>query len=198
MTCAPIPRRLAALRLAALATLPLAGAAGLASCAALGVPDRFRFRADELEAMVACQCPLERRVLEVIDLRLTGPSLTLRPDRDRVALAFDLAAEDRVFGGRASARVALELALRWDPDAHALRARDVRVERFDLAGGSSPLRGHAARLGGLVAERALDGLVLWRMPPEQVARLERLGVRPVGIDVRADAVEVRLGPAAAR
>jgi len=188
----PLSRRVALQR-----ALLLAGAAalGLAGCQALA-PDRLRFSEADLDAMLAKQFPLERRVLEVIDLRLTDPRLALQPERNRIATTFDLAADDRLFGGRAAARVSLDCALRYEPADHSLRLRDVRVKDLGLSSESSPLRGQAQRIGALAAERLLENLAIWRMKADQVERMGRLGVEPKAITVRADGIEIALGPVA--
>ena len=178
--------------LLSLVMLPVA-AGGLSGCQVLA-PESIRFSRAELDALLARQFPLEKRVLEVIDLRVQNPAVELEPERNRLASAFDLVAEDRLFGGHADAHLRLDAALRYEPSDRSLRLHDVRVQDFQMATGASPLHGQAQRLGALAAERLLENLALWRMKPEQAQRLDRLGVEPKAITVRADAVEVALGP----
>jgi hypothetical protein len=174
--------------------LALAGAAGgLAGCTGLGLPSTLHFSEAELNQQLARQFPLERRVLEVIDVQLDHPRLALLPESNRLATEFDLAADDRLFGGHATAHLRLDYALRYEPSDHSLRLRDVRVEDFDLAAGAASLHGHAQRVGGLAAERLLENLPLWRMKPEQAGRLDALGIEPRAITVTPQGVEVALG-----
>jgi hypothetical protein len=170
--------------------------AALTACAGLGTPSTLRFDEEELNRQLARQFPLERRVLEVIDVELAHPRLALLPERDRLSTEFDLTADDRLFGGHAAAHLRLDYALRYEPSDHSLRLKDVRIQDLALAPDASPLHGQARRLGGLAAERLLENLPIWRMKPEQVARLDALGIEPRAITVTPRGVEVALGPKA--
>uniref|UniRef100_UPI0012FD5DB6 hypothetical protein n=1 Tax=Rubrivivax gelatinosus TaxID=28068 RepID=UPI0012FD5DB6 len=60
---------------------------------------------------------------------------------------------------------------------------------LDSPGGRAPLP--AERLAGLAAERALEGLVVWRLPPERAERLRRAGLTPERIEIETDVLVVR-------
>src|SRR5262245_31674259 len=98
-------RRLLASTLSASA---LGLAALLAACTGLMWPPRVRYSEAELNQMLGRRFPLEKRVLEVVDLSLANPQLTLRPESRRLATRFDLQASDRLTGQRWRGEVALE------------------------------------------------------------------------------------------
>jgi hypothetical protein len=191
----PRPNRRRALGLAAVV---LAATGVLAGCAGLGVPSRLRFSETDLTLMLARQFPLQRTVLEVIDVQLSNPQLALLPASNRVSTSFDLTAEDRLFGGRASAHLRLDYGLRYEPSDHTLRLQDVRVRDLDLAHDAHPLRGQAQRLGALAAERLLENLSIYRMKPEDAERYDQLGIEPQGITVMPHGIDIAIGARARR
>ena len=85
--------------------------------------------------------------------------------------------------------VKLDYGLRFQPSDHTIRMTQVRVRELTLASGSNNLRGAAQRIGGLVAENALENLVLYRMKPAQADEMDRL--EPGGLADHGDAA----GPA---
>lgn len=175
----------------------LAAAGGLLSgCQGFGVPRSLHYGVGELQDMLARQCPLRRRVLEVVDLTLTNPRVAVQPGEHRLWTAFDLAAEDRLFGGRADARLSLAYGLRYEPSDRSLRLQDVRVLSLEVASGGAALHGRSQRVGELAAELLLEGRTLWRMKPDLASRLDAVGVAPQGVRVDDDGVTITLGPKA--
>ena len=56
------------------------------------------------------------------------------------------------------------------------------------------LANNAARLGLVLAERALEGLPLYRLSPERQARLRQLGLQPGTVLVTAAGLQLSLVP----
>lgn len=170
--------------------LAFAAVAVLPGCAGLGPGRTLRVEAAELQRLTAREFPLRRRVLEVVDLEISAPRLGLLPERQRIAASVELSARERVFEARADGRLDFDAALRWAAADQTLRLADVRVERLELDthGGRAPLP--AERLAGLAAERALEGLVVWRLSPERAERLRRAGLVPERIEIESGALVV--------
>lgn len=167
----------------------------LAGCAALETQDLV-FSETDLALMLARQFPQSRKVLEVIELQVANPHLTLQPERNRVATSFDLIANDRLFGNHASGHLMLDYALRFDAADHSVRMKDVRVQSLSLDSGSSTLRGQAQRLGILASEHLLENLAIYKMKPEQADRMDRFGLEARSVAVTARGLEVHVGPKA--
>jgi len=169
-------RRRAALRMAAAGTL-CAGVLGMLSgCASLVGTHDVDISESQLTLLMARQFPMERKVMEVIDLNITNPVLTLMPQANRVETELDVTAVDRVFGSTALGHLRLDYGLRFQPSDHTIRMTQVRVRELTLSSGSSNLHGTAQRIGGLVAEGALENLVLYRMKPAQADEMDRLNL----------------------
>jgi hypothetical protein len=169
----------------------LCSAALLGACAGLIGPPRVHFSQAELNQMLARRFPVEKRLLQTLDVSLNHPSLGLRPESNRLATAFDISASDRLFGQRWQGRLALEYALKLDPVDGSLSMAEPRVTELRIDEG---LSAQAQRLGAVVLESMLDGLVLHRLKPEQLQQLADASLAPGEVRVRPDGVEVTTVP----
>ena len=171
--------------------LTLGTTALLGACAGLMGPPRVHFSEGELNQMLARRFPVEKRLLQTLDVTLSSPQLGLRPEANRLATSFDLVATDRLFGQRWQGRLALEYALKLDGADGTLRLVEPRVTELRIDAGVSA---QAQRIGGVVIEGMLEGLVLHRLKPEQLQRLADAGLAPGEVRVRPDGVEVTTVP----
>jgi len=177
--------------------LALAAGAGLAAlqgCAALVGSHDVDISESQLTLLLARQFPMERKVLEVVDLTIANPQIHLLPQSNRVATELDVSALDRLFGNAAQGHVALDYGLRFQASDHTIRMTQVRVRELTLASGSSNLRGTSQRLGGLVAENALENLVLYRMKPGQADEMDRLNLVASPITVTSSGLHMTVSP----
>lgn len=192
------------LLLALAAPVLATGLAGLPGCAGLGGPSVITLGEAELAALVGRAFPLNRRVLEVLDLQLSAPRLRLQPERNRVAVALTLQAQERLRGGSGRGELAFDSALRYEPQDASVRLTQVRVQQVDFVPGSSAgpasaaldaltaQPGTAQRIGRALAERALEDLAIYRLGAERQASLRQLGLQPGAVTVTARGVEITL------
>lgn len=167
------------------ASVPLAG------CSGLGGPRTLHVAGADLQVQLARHFPLHRNVIGLVALELSAPQLRLLPQSGRLATAFDFTASSRLNGGEVSGQVEFEYGLRYDAAAAAIRIEQPRILRFDTGPRS------AARLPqpllGLI-EAALDGMALYRVPPERLEVLLAAGLQPGAITVTGQGVDIRLDP----
>ena len=191
-------RRRALLRMSVAASALWAGVLALlvllSGCAGLIGTHDVDISESQLTLLLARQFPMERKVLEVIDLAITNPVLTLIPQGNRVGTELDVAAVDRLFGNSATAHVKLDYGLRFEASDHTIRMTQVRVRELTLASGSSNLHGAAQRIGGLVAEGALENLVIYRMKPTQADEMDRLNLVASPITVTPQGLHMTVSP----
>ena len=188
-------RRRALLRMTLGAGAVCAGVLGLLSgCAGLIGTHDVDISESQLTLLLARQFPMDRKVLEVIDLSIANPVLTLIPEGNRVGTELDVSALDRLFGSSAMGHVKLDYGLRFQASDHTIRMTQVRVRELTLSSGSNNLRGAAQRLGGLVAENALEDLVLYRMKPAQADEMDRLNLVASPITVTATGLHMTVSP----
>ena len=179
-----LPRRVVLL------TLP----AMLVACGALDGPRSVSLSEAELQRRIELAFPLERRVLELLELTLSAPQLRLIPERNRLAAELDIGARDRLRGGQWSGRLAFESALRYDATEQSLRLAQVRVTQLTLGSGGAS-QAQAERIGAVLAERVLEGFTVYRLPADKAATLQRAGMVPGEVAVNARGVEITLVPA---
>lgn len=171
-----------------------------AGCASLTRPDTVTLSEAELARLLARSFPLDRRLLEVLDVRMDAPRLTLLPARNRVGVLAAVQGRDRLFGGAWTAQLDFDSQLRFDAADQSLRLADVRVHGLRLDGNDRADGGVAGqealmrRVGPLLAERLLDGLVIYRLSPERAQALARQGVRPKSVQVTRGGVEIGFEP----
>jgi hypothetical protein len=165
--------------------------AWLAGCAGFGGPRNVILSQADLQTLIERQFPLQRRVLEVIDLNVARPKLRLLPDRNRVGTELDLSASERLGGHTARGSLSLDYALRYEASDASVRLADVRVQDARLDLGSGPLSPSTARVGALLAERLLEDFVLYRADAQRLQLIQRMGITAADIVVTSRGIEVR-------
>lgn len=174
----------------------LLGASGLLAlggCAGLLTPTSWTVPEAELQRLLARDFPQQRRVLEVVDVDIGLPALTLLPDTHRLATLTAVNARERLFGGRWSGRLGVEAGLRWHPEDASVRLADVRVTTLAPSDGSV-LPSQSRAIATALAELMLRDRTLYRVPPERLARLREHGVEPASLDVTAQGLVIGLKP----
>ena len=195
MSGTPNPR--AGTRRAACGALLGAAVAMLAGCVGGFGPRTIELPQARLQELVARHFPVDKRVLDAIDLTLDSPRVGLQPEANRISVELAL----RASGGNAiSARLAGSLlvseGLRFEPSDNTIRLVDVRVERFVIDGLPANWQRQIDRLGKPLAKGLLEDQVLYTLRPKDVAGLEGRGLRPGDLRVTASGLEITLLPVA--
>jgi hypothetical protein len=162
----------------------------LAACASLD-PRHVTLSATEVQNLVARQFPRQQRVMELLDVSLANPQVRLVPERNRMATSLDLQASERLSGRALRGSLALDHGLRFEPSDATVRLANIKVEDMKLELAGTPLSGQAARLGAMLAERALDDFVIYRVSDERRQAMARLGVNNADVAVTARGIELR-------
>ena len=184
-----------------MAAMSAAAAAGLAGCAGLGVPTVITLSETELRLLLAGVFPIQRRVLELLDLELTAPMLRLLPAQNRLALTLNLSSRERLSGKVGSGHLGFDSMLRYDARDASVRLTQVRIDRLSFEAGAAAASkpsaepGNVARIGQALAERAFEDLVIYRVSAERQATLRQLGLQPGSVTVTARGLEITLARA---
>jgi hypothetical protein len=192
-----LPRRRGLLQAGlTLAVLGLSvGAGGVLLQACSTVPHEYEISEAQIMQALTQRLPYERRVLEVVDLRLARPRLSFLPERNRLGLELDVSVQDQLFTRRElQGVVALTTGLRFETGDRTIRLQDVQLERFKIEGLSEALSSRLNRVAGLLTEQQLEGMVLRQFTQAEVDRASRLGVRPGAFKVGAHSVILQLEP----
>jgi hypothetical protein len=186
-------------RAALAACLGLAGL-WLAGCAALLGPRTVEIPEARLQQLLARQFPLRSRVLELLDINVAAPRLTLQPDANRVATEFDLAIGDRLLKTPYQGTLALSYGLRYEGSDHTVRLADLRIERAELreAGALPGGARQLDRIGAAVAEKLLAEPVVYTLTAKDLEAVQGRGYQPNDIRVTPRGLTVTLIPEPAR
>ncbi|HZX29497.1 MAG TPA: DUF1439 domain-containing protein [Telluria sp.] len=165
----------------------------LAGCAGLLGPRQASIPVERMQASLDRRFPLNQRLLEVFDIVLTHPRITLLPDQGRVALDMEAALAPR-FGG-ADWRGALSLSgrLELDQGRNAVLLRDGRIDQFYLDRLDPSTQKQMTRLANVLLDRVVRDLVVYQFRPEDL-RLAGVQFVPTRLVTTAGAVEVTLEP----
>lgn len=169
----------------------------LAACAGLGGPQVVTLGEADLNRLLAKNFPQQRRALEILELTIDVPRVSLLPQSNRLATEFDVSATERLSARSYAGQLALDYALRYDEARQSVRMTDVRVRRLQFDGAGERLQPLVERLGGLLAEQVLADAVVYRFRPEDLARGGARGLQPGAVTVTARGVEITLVPARA-
>lgn len=182
------------------AAAPVAATLGLPACnvATLVGPISWRIGLEQLQQALDGRLPLVRPVPPVLDAAVAAARVQLLPQEQRFAAELDYTVAERLtqrrFGGLLAVDFVLRLVLPPGGRDGALQLAQARVSRLAVQGVPqymlAPLR---PALDALVAQ-AIEGLAIYRITPDEQARLARYGYRIEGVQVLADAVLVKLVP----
>jgi hypothetical protein len=177
----------------ALAGWALCVAAGSGSAWA-GNPPGHTLSLGQIEQAIAQRFPLTLGVGGLLDLRLLSPRLRLIPALNRIGSAWEIEAGGPALRHRYSGWFDLDFLLRYEPSDRTIRAHQPRVQSLRLAG----LPPRPAELidayGPLLAEQALQDLVLHQLAARDLALPDALGLEPDTLTVTAQGVVIAFKP----
>lgn len=126
----------------------------LSSCASLSGPRQVEIPLHKLQAGLERRFPVNNRLMQIFDIRLSRPLLALQPEADRVALALEAAVSPPFASNAWSGSVSFSGRLYVDPGRSAVMMAEPRVDRLVL--GANP---EAERQLTRVANTLIDTVV---------------------------------------
>ena len=175
----------------------VASALLLTACSGIGMPSSLSLSEAELQAQLARRFPLQRSLLDAVDLRLSEPKLRLDAQANRLTTELTLVASERRSGRRVQGRLGLNYALRYEASDGSIRLVQPRVESFEFDGAPGVSARRADATQGVIiamAEQLLDDLVLYRVPSERLDMLRAMGLRPGTLRVTPTGLEITIEP----
>lgn len=159
---------------------------------------RFTLPEAQLQQALARRFPVEQRVAELLDVRLSAPRLSLLPATNRLGTEIALSLVERLRNTRYDGSLALEYGLRFDGSDQSIRLADVHVSRLSLGGVPAPYQDLMGRYLPRLAERLLEGYVLHQFSPQDLGWVSDLGLEPAGLQVTPAGLSVALQARAER
>jgi hypothetical protein len=171
-------------------------AAALSSCASMLGPREVDLPLSKLQAGIDRRFPVDNRLLEVFDLRLSRPQLAILPG-DRVALTVDASVAQSFLRDPLSGSLAFSGRLVVDQAKNGVYLTEPRLERFMISGIDESVSRHLSRAAnGLLDKAVLDiPVYIFRMDELRFAGVQYV---PTRIATTATGLRVSLEPASAR
>jgi hypothetical protein len=175
------------------ALLAAAACGMLASCATIVGPREVDLPLNKLQAGIDRRFPLDNRMLELFDVRLSRPQLAIEPDSDRIALTINADVAPFFLSKSMNGTLALSGHLYVDPARRGVFMADPRVDRLDIAGAELSGQRQLAKVANLVMDEVVRDVPLYSFRAED---LRYAGVQFVPTSIRAvpGALRVRLEP----
>ncbi|WP_151448464.1 DUF1439 domain-containing protein [Lacisediminimonas profundi] len=139
--------------------LTLAAMLVLAGCSTLLGPRTVELSLAQLQEALGRRLPLDSRYLELFDVRLDNPRLTLQ--EGRLGIALDAAVKPRMMQTGWSGRLALSGVPRIDLGKRAVMLGQVKVDNLTINGLSPAYSQQLVGLGNALAARLVTDLPLY-------------------------------------
>jgi hypothetical protein len=165
---------------------------GVSACATS--PRTLTFSQADLTRWAQSRFPMDRKMLEVLDLTLSNPQFNLRPESNRLAAALDLSGKDRLFGRNFTGQLAFDGSLLFDANEQAVRLVDVKVSELKLEGLPTTVQSAARGLGPLLVQQVFERQPLYRFKPEDLQRAAAAGLKPGSLQITGRGIELSLVP----
>ncbi len=192
------------MRRAFLTTLLISAFALLSSCATLPPPPKtISVTEARLAQLISSQFPFNSEMLEVLDVIVSAPRITLDPVNNRINTVLDISVAGNSILGLFTDKqykgvLDLSYGLRFEPRDATVRLADVRVRRLDVDGTPSAMRRPIEKLGAPLAQKLLKDYVLYKVRAEDLSATQGWGykpgtfrVEPTGLSITLDPVEHR-------
>ena len=166
----------------------------LASCASLVGPRQIEVPLTKLQAGIDRRFPVDNRVLELFDIRLSRPQLTLQPGTDRVALNMEAYVAPPFMKQSWSGSLALSGRLVVDPARGAVIMSEPRVDKFAIDGVDEARQRQLGKVANVLMTKVIRDVPVYSFRMED---LRYAGVQfvPTRITSTADALVVTVEPA---
>lgn len=138
----------------------------LSACAGFLGPRQVELPLAQLQAAMAQKFPFNSRYLELFDVRISNPQLSLQPGTNRLVTTLDASIAPPFMQRSWKGNFTLSGMLRVDPTRRAVVLGDPRMENFALDGVTGPYANQINRLGAILAEQLLQDMPLYTFGPQ--------------------------------
>ncbi|HEY8607509.1 MAG TPA: DUF1439 domain-containing protein [Noviherbaspirillum sp.] len=173
--------------------LPAVLALMLAACATLLGPREVEVPLARIQESLAQRFPFNNRFLELLDIRVTNPQVSLQPASNRILTSMDTAIAPPFLQRSWNGKLAISGQLQIDPSRNAVVLADPRVESFDVDGLDPLYANQVTRIGRLLAEQMLEDFPLYTFRPEEL-RFAGASYTPTKITTRSSGLVVSFEP----
>lgn len=138
----------------------------LSACAGMLGPRDVEIPLSKLQASLEKRFPFNSRYLELFDIQLSSPRLSLQPAGNRVVTSFDAAIAPAWLKRSWQGDFALSGVLAVDPAKNAVVLNDPRVESLNIHGLDDKYARQLSKISGILVEEVFRGMPLYTFQPE--------------------------------
>ncbi|HEU4372741.1 MAG TPA: DUF1439 domain-containing protein [Telluria sp.] len=180
-------------RLSTYAAIVLTGA-GLAACASLVGPREVDVPLYKLQAGLERRFPMNNRALELLDIQLSRPQLSLQAGSDRIALTMDAVVAPPFIKQSWSGSLALSGRLYVDVARGAVMMGEPHVDKFVVDGMDEARQRQMGKVANVLVNKLIRDVPVYSFRMDD---LRYAGVQfvPTRISSTADALRITLEPA---
>lgn len=140
----------------------------LASCSTLIGPRDVNVSLAKMQQGLERRFPIDKRVLSVLDVKLTHPQLSLQPERERVALSIDASVTPPFLRQHWRGNLALSGRLVLDPQRNAVYLSEASVDKVAIDGMDEAQQRQFAKVASLVADQLMHETPIYTFKPDEL------------------------------
>lgn len=165
----------------------------LSACAGMSGPKDVQVPLAKLQENLDKRFPMNQRVLEMFDIKLTSPQLSLLPNENRLVAKVDALVAPPLTSKTWNGSLTLSGVLRVDPNKNTIYLSEPRLEDFAVDGIDAVYKRQITRVGNLLFERVKDDFVVYTFNPEQL-KVWGVDFSLMKINTSKDAVVISFAP----
>lgn len=166
----------------------------LTSCAGMVGPRDIDIPLHKLQASLDRRFPISSRILELFDVELTRPQLSVLPDTNRIALNMDVSIAPPFIRQSWRGRLALSGRLYIDPARNAVLMAEPRVDHFTIDGADEARQRQITHVANVLMEKAVGDTPLYHFRPEDL-RYAGMQFTPTRVSATGRGLLVSVEPA---
>ncbi|WP_229448736.1 DUF1439 domain-containing protein [Massilia sp. CF038] len=174
--------------------LPLLALALLTSCASLVGPRDIELPLTKLQSGLERRFPISNRMLELFDVELSRPQLSLQSDAGRVGLSLDAVVAPAFLRQSWRGNLGLSGRLYIDPVRNAVMMAEPRVETFTVDGVDAARQRQLTGVANVLMEKVVLDTPLYHFRPDDL-RYGGVQFVPTRIATSARGLVVTVEPA---
>ncbi len=166
----------------------------VSGCASLLPPQEIDIPLSRLQKSAERNFPVKARYLDLFDVTVSNPRLSLQPAADRLVLGLDALVQPPLIKTPWQGELLVSGVLRIDPVRRAVILTEPRLENIKLDAATGSHTSRLARLGTQMAEDLLNDRVLYTFAPDAFVVAGQRFV-PTRITARNNSLVVSFEPA---
>lgn len=154
-------------------------------------PTTVTFTPAEFQAALSKKFPVQKNYLGLIDLTISHPEVSMRPEIKHIAMQFD--ADMTALGASQIVKSKLDIttSLAYDPATRSIVLQDPRLEKIDVDGMSHESAQQLTQLASVLINETLQGASIYTFNPDDLHFIG-MHLEPESIEITEQGVVVHI------